>query len=277
MKSAPNSRTNLDKAIQRFAGSQDFVRATELRGLMANAIVAQMIGDGVVKGGSGLRFRYGTERTRVTMDLDTAWKTGLDEFLATLRSGLEAGWNGFTGEVRILRPSSLRGVPFDYVMQPCEVKLRYRGAPWYTVELEVGHNEIGDADARDMVEVPEALSELFEYLALPNPAPIPAMRLEYQIAQKLHGASAPGSKRAHDLVDLQLIAANADLDLRRVRDVCVRLFKYRKRQTWPPTIAVGTDWESLYAEQSANVPVLPTVEEAVAWTQRLIDRIDAAR
>ena len=237
MKSAPNSRTNLDKAIQRFAGSQDFVRATELRGLMANAIVAQMIGDGVVKGGSGLRFRYGTERTRVTMDLDTAWKTGLDEFLATLRSGLEAGWNGFTGEVRILRPSSPRGVPFDYVMQPCEVKLRYRGAPWYTVELEVGHNEIGDADARDMVEVPEALSELFEFLALPKPAPIPAMRLEYQIAQKLHGASAPGSKRAHDLVDLQLIVANADLDLRRVRDVCVRLFKYRKRQTWPPTIA----------------------------------------
>ena len=213
MKSAPNSRTNLDKAIQRFAGSQDFVRAAELRGLMANAIVAQMIGDGVVKGGSGLRFRYGTERTRVTMDLDTAWKTGLDEFLATLRSGLGSGWNGFTGEIRILRPSSPRGVPFDYVMQPCEVKLRYRGAPWYTVELEVGHNEIGDADARDMVEVPESLSELFGYLALPKPAPIPAMRLEYQIAQKLHGASAPGSKRAHDLIDLQLIMDNANVDL----------------------------------------------------------------
>lgn len=56
MGSAPNSRTKLDKAIQRFAG--DFIRATELRGLMANAIVAQMIGNGVVKGGSGLRFRY---------------------------------------------------------------------------------------------------------------------------------------------------------------------------------------------------------------------------
>ena len=127
------------------------------------------------------------------------------------------------------------------------------------------------------MEAPAALSELFAFLALPKPGPFPAMRLEYQVAQKLHGASAPGSKRAHDLIDLQLIVASADLDLRRVRDVCVRLFKYRKRQTWPPTIAVGTDWESLYTEQSANVPVLPTVEEAVAWTQRLIDRIDAAR
>lgn len=277
MKSAPNSKTNLDKAIQRFAGSQDFVRANELRGLMANAIVAQMIGDGVVKGGCGLRFRYGMERTRVTMDLDTAWKTGLDEFLKTMRSALEFGWNGFTGEVRLLRPLSPRGVPFDYVMQPCEVKLRYRDAPWYTVELEVGHNEIGDADARDMVEVPESLSELFEYLALPKPAPIPAMRLEYQVAQKLHGASAPGSKRAHDLIDLQLIAANTDLNLHLVRDICVRLFKYRRGQSWPPTITAKDGWSIVYNAEKGDLPVLPAIEEAVAWTNQLVERIDAAR
>ena len=64
MKNAPNSKSNLDRALQRFAG--DFARANELRGQMANAIVAQMIGDGVVKGGSGLRFRYGEKLTRVT-------------------------------------------------------------------------------------------------------------------------------------------------------------------------------------------------------------------
>ena len=38
-----------------FAG--EIRRANELRMLMANAIVAQMIGDGVIKGGSGIRFR----------------------------------------------------------------------------------------------------------------------------------------------------------------------------------------------------------------------------
>ena len=69
MKNAPNSKSNLDRALQRFAG--DFARANDLRGQMANAIVAQMIGEGVVKGGSGLRFRYGEKLTRVTMDLDT--------------------------------------------------------------------------------------------------------------------------------------------------------------------------------------------------------------
>ena len=59
MKNVPNSRPNLDKAIQRFAGN--IVKANELRNLMANAIVAQMLGKGVVKGGSGLKFRYGTK------------------------------------------------------------------------------------------------------------------------------------------------------------------------------------------------------------------------
>ena len=51
MKSAPNSKSNLDRALQRFAG--DFARANDLRGQMANAIVAQMIGEGVVKGQGG--------------------------------------------------------------------------------------------------------------------------------------------------------------------------------------------------------------------------------
>ena len=55
------------------------------------------------------------------------------------------------------------------------------------------------------------------------------------------------------------------------------LDKAIQRFAGPPAIVPGPEWPELYAEQSANVPVLPTVEEAVAWTQRLIDRIDAAR
>ena len=68
MKSAPNSRANLEKAILRFAGNA--LRGNEIRNLMANAIVAQMIGGGVVKGGTGLKFRYGESMARVTMDKD---------------------------------------------------------------------------------------------------------------------------------------------------------------------------------------------------------------
>ena len=274
MKNAPNSKSNLDRALQRFAG--DFARANELRGQMANAIVAQMIGDGVVKGGCGLRFRFGEKLTRVTMDLDTAWKTDLDVFLRQLKERLAVGWNGFSGEVRVLAPAKPRGIPFDYVMQPCDIKLKYLGVPWFTVQLEVGHNESGDADECDMVELPAELQDLFAFLAMPKPSPIPAMRLEYQIAQKLHGASAPSSKRAHDLIDLQLIMSIGEIDISRTAALCRKLFKYRKVHAWPPTVVKGEMWEQTYADQKSDLDVLPTVDEAIAWANELIAKLDMA-
>ena len=274
MKNAPNSRANLDKAIQRFAGNP--LRANEIRNLMANAIVAQMIGEGVVKGGTGLKFRFGEAMSRVTADLDTAWRTGLDEFLKGLRMRLASGWNGFSGEVRVLKQGSPKGVPFDYVMQPCDVKLSYLGRPWYTVQLEVGHNEIGDADAFDVVEIPRVLEELFDFIAIPRPAAVPAMRLEFQVAQKLHGSSAPSSKRAHDLIDLQLIVGKVDVDMKLAGEICRKLFRYRKTHEWPPTVVKGEDWEQTYDDQKADLPVLPTVDEAVAWANELIGKIDLA-
>lgn len=274
MKNAPNSKVNLDRAIERFSG--DAVRAAELRGLMANAIVAQLIGNGVVKGGTGLRFRYGDKMTRMTMDLDTAWKNDLDEFLKALRQKLGNGWNGFTGEIKILRQAAPRGIPFEYVMQPCDVKLRYLGSPWYTVNLEIGHNEIGDADECDEIAVPKVLEDLFEFMALPSPNPIPAMRLEYQIAQKLHGVSAPGSRRAHDLIDLQLIMSKGAVDLRLASDLCKKLFTYRKVHSWPPKVTGGDEWAGIYIGQKNSLPVLSTVDEAIAWANELIERIDKA-
>ena len=273
MRNVPNSRTNLDKAIQRFAG--DIRRANELRTLMANAIVAQMIDEGVVKGGSGIRFRFGDVKTRASLDLDTAWRKDLNTFLVILRRRLTDGWNGFSGEVRVLRQASPRGIPFEYVMQPCEVKLSYKSRPWFTVQLEVGHNEIGDADEYELIRIPDVLSELFAYLALPVPGALPMMKLEYQIAQKLHGVTAPGSKRAHDLVDLQLIMANGEVDIALVHKLCRKLFKYRKGQKWPPKVVKGDEWEDIYAAQSRGIDVVSTVDEAVVWANDLIARIVA--
>ena len=274
MKSAPNSKSNLDRAILRYAQSD--VRAVSLRVSMANTIVAQMIGQGVVKGGSGLKFRYGEAATRVTIDLDTAWNTNLDAFLKDLNEKLKAGWNGFDGLLVVQRQASPRGIPFDYVMQPCDVKLNYKGTPWYTVKLEIGHNEIGDADEIDLIPPRKDVSDLFDFLCLPTPGAIPVMRLEFQIAQKLHGASAPNSKRAHDLIDLQLVLAHATLDWLKMAAICRRLFAYRKVHAWPPTITKGESWDEVYAAQAVGLSVLPTVDEAITWANELIAKIDAS-
>lgn len=272
MTKQPNSKNNLDRSILRYAGSD--ARAVLLRTELANVIVAQMIGEGVVKGGTGLKFRYGDEATRVTLDLDTAYKTDLDSFIKGLKFRLAQGWNGFTGEIWVRPTAAPKGIPFDYVMQPCDVKISYKGTPWFTVELEIGHNEIGDADEYDEVDVPEEIAGLVSFLALPPLGSIKVMKLEYQVAQKLHGATGDNSDRAHDLIDLQLILAHHRLDLKRANEICRSLFAYRKCQPWPPQVTGNRKWAEIYSEQKGNLAVLPSVEDAIAWANDLIGMID---
>jgi len=103
------------------------------------------------------------------------------------------------------------------------------------------------------------------------------MKLEYQIAQKLHGATAANSDRAHDLIDLQLILAHNQPDFAATNAVCQKLFAYRKCQAWPPVVVKGASWGAVYESQKGDLPVLPTVDEAVAWANDLIAKIAAAQ
>lgn len=242
---------------------------------MADAVVAQMLPDGAVKGGSALKIRFGEEATRFSDDLDTARASSIEDYTDKLAVSLRTGWEGFTGVLVRKEPRVPKDLPAQYAMQPYEVKLSYLGKPWVTVRLEIGHNEIGDADERDMV-VPKDASRLFEALGFPSLKAIPLMPLHYQIAQKLHGASEPGSHRAHDLIDLQLIDRYEDIDFLKTRETCTRLFAYRKKQAWPPTIAKGEDWEEIYNLEADGLVVLPTVDDAIVWANDFIVRIDLA-
>lgn len=275
MKNRPMTRVNLDKAIARMAGNDPRL-TIEIRMSMANAIVGQFLPEGVVKGGTSLKFRFGGNHARYTLDLDAAWKTDLDTFLANLRKNLSSGWEGFTGEIAVRPQASPVSIPFDYVMQPCDVKLSYMGRSWCTISLEVGHNEVGDADEAEMTPVPEDIALCFKEVCLPVPRPLPLMKLPFQIAQKLHGATGARSRRAHDLVDLQLIVNMSKINLEETRVACERLFRYRKCQPWPPVVVKQDGWEEIYATQKLDLPVLSTVDEAIEWTNQLISTIDSA-
>ena len=210
---------------------------------MANAIVGQMLNGGVVKGGSGLKLRYGIRLTRATMDLDTACKGDLLEFIENLSQSLRGGWCGFSGTIVKRNPAKPRNVPPQYVMQPYAVRLAYNGQAWCTVDLEIGFNELGDADESDFA-LSDEVAQIFTSLGFPVPDAVPLMKCEYQIAQKLHGASAPSSKRAHDLIDLQLITSQNTIDLAKTAAICRQLFKYRRKQPWPATITKNENWDS---------------------------------
>ena len=236
----PNSRRNLDIALEKLVGKADLVAK---RTIVANAIVAQMLPDSSVKGGSAIKMRLGDSATRFTTDLDVARASSLEKFAEHLGSALSAGWNGFTGHLVERRQAHPKNVPAQYVMQPFSVKLSYNNKPWLTVELEVGHDEIGDASNPDLV-VPSDANALLEALGFPPIGPVPIMPLHHQIAQKLHAVSEVSSMRAHDLIDLQLIDAAYEGDYSDVRRTCVRLFAYRNMQSWPPFIKTNPAWES---------------------------------
>lgn len=273
MTKRPSSMRHLDDAIRRACGgsAEDYVR---IRTLMANSIVGQMLPDGVVKGGSAIKMRFGNAATRFTTDLDTATATDPDIFAERLAAMLAKGWEGFTGRIAPRDPAQPQGVPQEYIMRPFDVKLSYNGKPWCTVPLEVGHNEIGDAEAADWVKLEDA-ADLLAKMGFPALGKVPLMPLAYQIAQKIHAVTS-GGDRVRDLVDLQIIAANAVIDLAETRRTCIRLFAYRKRQAWPPIVAKGEGWDALYATQAAGFPVEQSANDAIAWTNDLVRRIDGA-
>lgn len=270
----PNSAANLIRAIKRYCGvNQDDIR---LARAMADVIVGQMLPSGVVKGGSSLMFRYGGAVTRYTKDVDTARSVELEAYLESLRLKLAEGWNGFTGKIVDVEPPSPPNVPKPYLMMPYDIKLQYLGKSWMTVRIEVGHNEIGDADAFETM-LPDDIAAAFVDLGFPKPNEIPVMKLSYQVAQKLHAVSGINSDRAHDLIDLQLIDKYSILDLGDVRSKCERLFKYRCEQAWPPVIIKGDRWSSVYNEAYTTLRkpemVLSAVDDAIEWVNEFVNRI----
>ena len=96
-------------------------------------------------------------------------------------------------------------------------------------------------------------------------------------AQKLHGLTDPSQNRPHDLVDLQLILSQSKVDLTLLRKTAIRLFAYRNRQPWPGIVHKGDDWEIGYDAAKYDLPVLPTVDEAVLWANDLIAKINEAK
>ena len=269
----PNSRRNLDIAIDRIFGMD--ANPLQVRTLIANTIIGQILPKCAVKGGSALKLRYGDKTTRFTRDLDAARSGDLNAFLEQLSASLQHGWNGFTGRIVRKEPAKPDGVPGEYVMQPFEIKLAYAGRSWLTVPLEIGHDEIGDTKIVDYY-ISQEVTTIFERLGFPAPGPIALLQIHHQIAQKLHALSVEGSERAHDLIDLQVIVQYDTIDYPLTQEACKRLFAYRKQQEWPPVITRGDGWDTLYSSQISGLEVIPDINEAVAWANNLIKAIDGA-
>jgi hypothetical protein len=243
---------------------------------VANTVVGQMLPPGVVKGGTAMKLRVGEASSRFTPDLDASRmaRVTLEHYLDELAGRLAVGWGGFTGTVEKLDPPRPESVPDDYVMQPFVIRLAYTGRHWLTVRFELGHDEIGSTERRELHIAPDIV-DLFATLGLDEPDPIPLLAVDHQIAQKLHACTAVNpaggrNDRAHDLVDLQILAQGERLDMSVIGATSQRLFAARRSQQWPPTVVAYEGWDTIYAEAADGLDVLENVADAIAWANAFI-------
>ncbi len=250
---------------------------------VANTVVGQMIPDGVVKGGTAMKLRIGEAGSRFTPDFDASRGKllDLDDYIAQLQENLATGWGGFTGTVAELDPPHPEGVPDDYIMKPFEIRLAFFGSHWLKVEFELGRDEVGSTE-RAEIRFASDLLELFAKLGLDEPAPVPLLPVDHQIAQKLHACTSINTRtgeneRAHDLVDLQLIEQEEEIDLLVTATTAERLFAARRAHEWPPTVRTFSSWPTIYAEAADGLEVLGSIDEAVEWANSFIAKVVAAK
>lgn len=249
---------------------------------VANTVVGQMLPPSVVKGGTAMKLRIGEARSRFTPDFDASRSDTitLDDYLDQLGELLAEGWSRFTGTVVVLDSPQPEGVPNEYVMRPFEIKLAYSGRHWLTVAFELGRDEIGSTKTQDFRVAPDIV-EMFEILGLDTPAPIPVLAVDHQVAQKLHACTTVNprdgrNERAHDLVDLQLLAQDEPMDMEAVAATSTRLFVARKTHSWPPIVVAYEGWDTIYAEAADGLDVIPNVVDAVVWANNFIASAIAA-
>ena len=263
------------------AVGHDFSRARRHIGAL---VVANLLhgADTVVKGGRNLEIRDGLAATRASTNVDIVRVRGLEKVLHHLENALEHGWAGFTG--RLIDKGEIRApVPPDHRPHRVEVKLDVEGRGFGTVQLEAAIEEAGGRQATDSIVSADGAG-IFEAVGLPAPGPITVLTLPMQVAQKLHACTAPDTvdwknDRAHDLIDLQLIALDLDdRQLPEVRETCERPFRSRTGHDWPPTITARQGWPLRYSEERAHVEadVHEDLDQAVAWANEFIARVAQA-
>jgi nucleotidyltransferase AbiEii toxin of type IV toxin-antitoxin system len=283
---SPANEKELRKRIDA-AAEQRSVAPGRLHYTVASTIALQMVPPGAAKGGGGVRQRVDERGARLTNDLDFARPTDmtLDTFVDAFADRLDAGWADFTGILKADRKATPEAVPDEYVMDPFRIALLYRGKSYRSVIFELGHSEIGSGD-RPVERLGTDIAEIFAGVGLPEPQPVRVMTAEDQIVQKIHACTCPPlegvpNERAHDLVDIQILAAVEDLDYAVIGDLGARLFAYRRRHEWPPVLTVHEGWDALYGQARADLvgsSVLEDVNDAAGFVREIIGRaVEAQR
>lgn len=296
-RSSPINIAQLESRLASAAQDLD-IPVARARVMLCTLIVSQMLPSAVViKGGMGVKLRFGEHGTRATADFDVSAESRGEEFEQRFHANLAEGWGtvppskkerrrdphapnrvAFTASLRAKKPYDPGLANSEYVMHPYRVTISFLGKEWGGLDVELSDAEIAP-EAHTSHEIDKELVEFGDYFGFDELQPVPMIDLEYQIAQKLHAVTDPSYMRAHDMVDLQILFTG-QVDFGYLRELCVRTFGWRRQQTWPPLPLRPMDnWESAYSdareetETNGMTNVLPDIEQARIWLTEIVARI----
>lgn len=225
----------------------------------------------LTKGGIAIELRL-LDQARASQDVDIVLLGKPAELADHLEEVFSEPYEGFSfiaGE-----PEALPARP---EVRRLQIQVFFNTRRFTTLKVEFAPAEAG---GHEFDELPgHDLSKL----GLKGPERVPVLALRRQIAQKLHAVSGPPLKdggenvRFWDLIDLQLLEAVTNGELRIIREACQETFALRAQHTWPPEITVYPSWSESYAAMARSMEMpITEVEEAAAAVRAFIARIEEA-
>ena len=144
----PLTVTQLNARLEQ-AAAQWGIPVARARVMLCTLVVSQMLPDAVaVKGGMGVKLRFGERGTRATSDLDVSTRARGEDFETAFRSRLATGWGtvppskgelrrdaeaprrvAFTATMRTVRAHDPGLTRPEYVMHPYRVSIAFLGTP----------------------------------------------------------------------------------------------------------------------------------------------------
>ena len=238
----------------------------------------------LLKGGALLQHRLGLV-ARPTKDLDGLVRDDVGEFMRLLDENMRENWGAISfsrSEVAEIRVPGKSVNPRQF-----EMTLSLKGRTWRKVTVEISPDE-GMAGSH----IEGFPSPSLSGFGLPTPDEIAGLAMCYQVAQKIHAASAPHNppeyvnKRARDLVDIMLIknlsATTGSPATEEVRSAVLDVFSVRAveaeaagriPQMLPATITAYPHWSTDYKAAADAVGLGLSLDEAVAEANKWLSTI----
>lgn len=222
-----------------------------------------------LKGGFALDLRL-ADRARTTRDIDLDWQATEDELLETLidAAALDQGdYFSFQLERTGIPPDRLGG------SHRFRVTATLAGRQFETFPVDVGLR------SRPITEPDTVTTSDVLAFADIDPVAVPAVRLELQVAEKLHAYSrryqgSRPSTRVKDLIDLALIAEFFPLDAASLCDAIATTFASRAEQKPPTTLpSPPVAWAVPYRQLAQAVAIAAEIDAGYTLAAALLDPI----